>query len=48
MIKDLKINVVYLSPYSPNLNTLPESIGYTFSKICVSDCIGWFHSCNII
>ena len=70
VIKDLKINVVYLPPYSPDLNpiekmwskiksilrklkardlnNLLEAIGYTFSKICVSDCIGWFHSCNII
>lgn len=70
VIKDLKINVVYLPPYSPDLNpiekmwskiksilrklkardlnTLLDAIGYAFSKICVSDCIGWFHSCNII
>ena len=70
VIKDLKINVVYLPPYSPDLNpiekmwskiksilrklkardlnNLLEAIGYAFSKICVSDCIGWFHSCNII
>ena len=70
VIKDLKINVVYLPPYSPDLNpiekmwskiksilrklkardlnNLLEAIGYTFSKICVSDCIGWFHSCNVI
>ena len=70
VIKIFKINVVYLPPYSANLNpiekmwskiksilrklkardlnTLLDAIGYAFSKICVSDCIGWFHSCNII
>lgn len=70
VMEDLKINVVYLLPYTPDLNPiekmwskiksilrklkardlsiLSEVIGYAFSKICVSDCIGWFHSYNII
>ena len=69
IIEELKINVVYLPPYSPDFNpiekmwskiksilrklkvrvleNLPDAIKYSFSKVCESDCLGWFHSCFI-
>ncbi len=69
IIEELKINVVYLPPYSPDFNpiekmwskiksvlrklkvrvleSLPDAIKYSFSKVCEADCQGWFHSCFI-
>ena len=69
VIADLKINVVYLPPYSPDFNPiekmwskiksvlrklkvriledLPDAIKYSFSKVCASDCLGWFNACFI-
>lgn len=70
VIDNLKINVIYLPPYSPDFNpiekmwskiksilrklktrdleALPDAVEYAFSKICSSDCLGWFASCNIV
>ena len=69
VIEELKINVVYLPPYSPDFNpmekmwskiksvlrklkiriieNLPDAIKYSFSKVCASDCLGWFNACFI-
>lgn len=69
VIEELKINVVYLPPYSPDFNPiekmwskiksvlrklkvriledLPDAIKYSFSKVCASDCLGWFNACFI-
>lgn len=29
------------------LENLPDAVGYSFSTICASDCLGWFNSCFI-
>ncbi len=69
VMEELKINVVYLPPYSPDFNPiekmwskiksvlrklkvriledLPDAIKYSFSKVCASDCLGWFNACFI-
>ncbi len=69
VMEELKINVVYLPPYSPDFNpiekmwskiksvlrklkvriieNLPDAMKYSFSKVCASDCLGWFNACFI-
>lgn len=29
------------------LEDLPNAIKYSFSKVCASDCLGWFNACFI-